>query len=259
VSEIDGGLSSTVLKLTTTVGHFAYRAPSSLQATGGNAATDLAIARVAGRLGLGPEIVFSTQGGNETIGKWLDGEQTTSRDFQKMPDLISQAIKVLDRLHAASVHVDRFSVTALIDKYADNSDLRSAGIRAIDVARLRRRSKRLEQTIAVAAVCHNDPMPKNWLRSCRRLWLLDYEFGGIFDPAWDLATLANESGCCDAVLAGLHSQHPRRDNSQRVRAWMPIVDGLWALYAVKMSTQPQLRREVLLRVARKRWCRYSAS
>ena len=261
-SKVDGGLSNNVLILKTTCGQFAYRTTSLLHITGGNSSSDRAIASIAGNLGLGPEIVFSSEDGCETISKWIDGAPPTRRDFHENPRLIAQAIRILDCLHATLVDIDRFSVTALIDRYLTDLDLRPCEIRIADVERLRWRARRLQETIENSAVCHNDPMPKNWLWNGERLWLLDFEFAGIFDPTWDLATIANECGQPDSLLACLCSEEPSRQSMlHRVRAWIPIVDGLWALYAAKMSMNSMDvgRRETLLRVARERWSRYSVS
>lgn len=38
--------------------------------------------------------------------------------------------------------------------------------------------------------CHNDPVPANFLDDGHRLWLIDWEFGGMNDPFFDLATLS---------------------------------------------------------------------
>lgn len=49
-----------------------------------------------------------------------------------------------------------------------------------------------EQSIE-SVPCHNDPLCENWIRGETALYLIDWEYGGMNDPVWDLADLSLEA------------------------------------------------------------------
>lgn len=51
---------------------------------------------------------------------------------------------------------------------------------------------KLEKLNSEFSKCHNDLVPQNWIISKDRLYLLDWEYSAINDPAFDLASLISE-------------------------------------------------------------------
>lgn len=49
--------------------------------------------------------------------------------------------------------------------------------------------------------CHNDLVPENWLITDTHLYLLDWEYAGYHDRAWDLASYISESGLSDEAVS----------------------------------------------------------
>lgn len=52
--------------------------------------------------------------------------------------------------------------------------------------------ERLSELGIESCPCHNDLVPENWIIQGERLYLLDWEYAGYNDPAWDLASYMSE-------------------------------------------------------------------
>ena len=150
---------------------------------------------------------------------------------------------LLHRLHALPLCGYRFSPAELIERYRD---LLGASLPP-GIAHLSQACQQISlalETDAPLRLCHNDCVAKNWIRTgSGALRLIDCEFAGDNDPAFDLATLS-----LDVDLGPL---------PPRVAAYRPIVDCLWLLYclvlaAVDPEQQEAARRQAAGRLQRLR-------
>ena len=87
--------------------------------------------------------------------------------------------------------------------------------------------------------CHCDPTGANLLNPGERVWLVDWEYSGMNDPAWDLAYLSVEADF-DAALDGelltaYFGRLPGAAQTGRVevyKALCELLSALWALIQV---------------------------
>jgi thiamine kinase-like enzyme len=91
-------------------------------------------------------------------------------------------------------------------------------------------------SVGELALCHNDPWPGNVVMVDRAAVLVDWEYSGMNDPAWDLADFTVEAdldrGDEDLLLrtyAGATSVESWRE---RVTMWKPVVDLMWSVWSV---------------------------
>lgn len=82
--------------------------------------------------------------------------------------------------------------------------------------------------------CHNDTTPGNFLLSNNKILLIDFEYSGNNDPAWDLACLAMEADFEDWQDEILLNAYPTTDDTfrERYHLYKPVVEywvGLWCL------------------------------
>jgi thiamine kinase-like enzyme len=83
--------------------------------------------------------------------------------------------------------------------------------------------------------CHNDTWPPNFIDDGSVLHLLDWEYSGMNDPAWDLADLSVEAGLDEAAEAHLLATYGTGHDPglpARVAALKPVTDLLWGLWAL---------------------------
>jgi thiamine kinase-like enzyme len=102
---------------------------------------------------------------------------------------------------------------------------------------------------------HGDPSPGNCLMSCDQLWLIDWEFSGMSDPAWDLAYAvlehemsADEEQVFLQAYAATGAAVPEADRLCVMKAKCDAVSALWALEQVAAGRD----EDVFLPFARQR-------
>jgi thiamine kinase-like enzyme len=82
--------------------------------------------------------------------------------------------------------------------------------------------------------CHNDLLAENYLHDGARLWLVDWEYSGNNDPAFELGNTAQELGYDDAQVEELCAAYfgeATRARLARMRLQMIMSDVGWTLWA----------------------------
>ena len=72
--------------------------------------------------------------------------------------------------------------------------------------------------------CHNDLLAENYLDDGARLWIVDYEYSGNGDPAFELGNTCQELGCDDAQVARAVRRLLRRGHPRPARPDAPADD-----------------------------------
>jgi len=98
---------------------------------------------------------------------------------------VTEAASLLRRLHEGPPISGRFDSFRVAETYAEIGD----PPRAFDDAK--KVADRIEARRGSYArvACHNDLLPANFVNG-ERLWLVDWEYAGMGDPAFDLANFA---------------------------------------------------------------------
>lgn len=97
----------------------------------------------------------------------------------------------------------------------------------------------LEQNIKskILCPCHNDTVPENFLLdNTGRYYLIDWEYSGMNDPAWDVAAYIIESRLNeDAIHTLIESYYldgATNDDLMRIKCYMMAQDLLWSTWAL---------------------------
>ncbi|MEL7281628.1 MAG: choline kinase family protein [Pseudomonadota bacterium] len=154
---------------------------------------ELCLSRTAHRIGLAPGVVHSEPG--VLVLDYVDAEPLEGQDLHD-PETLSAVISLLKTLHtdgtaALTGSVLSFWVFHILRSYARFLlDHGSAHIAALpdlleDAARLENRVGPVSLVLT-----HNDLLPANILRGEDRFWLIDWEYGGLGSPLFDLGGLA---------------------------------------------------------------------
>jgi thiamine kinase-like enzyme len=83
--------------------------------------------------------------------------------------------------------------------------------------------------------CHNDLLAANFLDDGQEVRIIDYEYSGLNEPAFELGNLAQESGLADAALVELVEDYYQRADARllaRARTWRAISGYGWTLWGV---------------------------
>lgn len=197
----------------------------------------------------------------EVLAGWPDGVLVTARvpgrAFPSGCDLGVRELRLAARL-LAGVHESRMALAgkcdpvARLDRYLGVLDaaVPPKWPGRATMAELRRLVEPLHLVTSAAIIgqgveavpCHGDPWPGNIVGwdpdlPLTKLLLIDWEFSGMGDPAWDLANFIVESslncGQREAFLDAYGSQRadPRCD-ATRIEAQLAACDALWAAWAL---------------------------
>jgi thiamine kinase-like enzyme len=158
--------------------------------------------RMAAELGIGPEVVAFVEPEGYLVTRFVDGEvgRVTA----------DEAAPLLRRLHDARPIPGRFDAFRVVESYAGIA--RAAGVAIPDAfAAAREIADRIERRLGKRplAPCHNDLLAANFIHAGERLWIVDWEYAGMGDPAFDLANFAVSHGLDadgDRLLLGAYGR-----------------------------------------------------
>ena len=182
IERLGGGITNRNFKLTAGGESFVLR-------IGGNDTDRLGIIRTtehaaslnAAALGIGPEVVDFLEPEGFLVTRFIEGEPGN-------PDH-AEAMALLARLHEGPPIPGRFDSFRVVEAYAE-INTPSAYAWAHELA------QRIEARLGPRplAACHNDLLPANFIHDGTRLWLVDWEYAGMGDPAFDHANFAVSNG-----------------------------------------------------------------
>jgi thiamine kinase-like enzyme len=159
---------------------------------------EIAASRLAMHIGIGPKVLHAEADTGLLVCEFVRGARTPPPG-EPIADvtLVSRMGGALRSLHRCGAALPgRYDVFAVIRKYAALliSMSRSPPIWPPEVAaRLAETRVWLAQAARPIAPCHNDPVPQNFLDLGNRAMLIDWEYAGMNDPAFDLAYLSLEA------------------------------------------------------------------
>lgn len=152
------------------------------------------VIRTAAAAGIGPALIAADPGQGRLLTEWLPGRAWQAADFRDAARL-HQVGLLLRRLHATPLAGPRLDLQAAIDRYAGaTSAVPATTVPALaPLADATRAALRACHPLPPAAgcFCHNDPTPGNFIVGAgHSLHLIDWEYAGLGDPAFDLAGVA---------------------------------------------------------------------
>jgi thiamine kinase-like enzyme len=252
------GLTNLVYKVETPAGAFVLRMPAATAGDLIDRSAEAANARAAARLGVAPEVVHAEPKG-AMLTRYVDGIAMSPAAFRGRDGAIDRAAEALSRLHGSGVaFANEFRLFEAIDRYL--AALAASGHEVPPKAdELRREIGRiraaLESWPVAPAPCHCDPTGLNIIDTGAKALLIDWEFSGMADPAFDLAYLSVEAAFDagqDARLLAAYADG-RRDTALLARFALhkPVVDYLSALWdLVQRSRGARFSADAAKRLAR---------
>jgi thiamine kinase-like enzyme len=187
---------------------------------------------LAAAAGLAPRIVLQGRAPGVLVCEYLEGHDWSPHDFGEATRL-RQLVERLAQLHALPApRLPRFEPLALFEQYlaAATEHDRDLGLQMR--ARLDGDAALL-QAGAGACIVHGDLVHTN-LRSGAELWLLDWEYAQVADPAWDIGCVLAYYPAAAAHLPLLLAASGLRDALERVRAAVRLHAALgWAWHRAR--------------------------
>jgi thiamine kinase-like enzyme len=197
VADLPGGLTNRNVRVTTSTGDYVVRLThGDVGLLGIDRDAEHANSRIAAEAGVGAGVVDYRPDLGALVIAFLPGVALTNRTIGQ-PGVLARAALAMRRLHGASRFVNDFDMFARQAGYL--ALLREHGFSlpeeydafAPQWDRVRRAlGARPPSTVP----CNNDLLAGNFIDDGERVWLIDYEYSGNNDPAFELGNTATE---CD--------------------------------------------------------------
>lgn len=193
-------------------------------------------ARVAAALGIGPAVLHHFPDSGATVVEFLHGQPMTNARLGAagMPTRIAATLRLL---HGGPRFLRDFDMLGLAERYRTVTEERGFPVPASYRAR-REAIQRIGGALAVCPLpvrpCHNDLLADNYIEQDGRLRLVDWEYSGNGDPAFELGNTCRELDYGDDQLRELCQAYFGTAPAPlvaRVKLHMIVSDIGWALWA----------------------------
>lgn len=188
-------------------------------------------ASLAADLGMAPPVVHARDG--VLVQRFMDGETLRQGDTLP-PARLDRIVDVLRRIHEGRLP-------------ADTPDVNPAAWSRTYLARLApgtlpsAQRTRIEAILSAApagerrGLIHTDLIPENFIDDGSRMWLIDWEYAGLGDPATDLANLAMNFNLDDAALARAVAHYGGADRAtvEGLKDAVVVREALWCLIQIQ--------------------------
>jgi aminoglycoside phosphotransferase (APT) family kinase protein len=199
---------------------------------------ELHSARVAAALGIGPAVLHHFPDCDATVVEFLHGRPMTN-DRLREPGMPVRIAATLRLLHGGPRFLRDFDMLRLAEGYRGVAESRGFPMPPGYAAR-RAAIERIRAVLAIRPLpgvpCHNDLLADNYIEQPDgRLRLVDWEYSGNGDPAFELGNTCRELDYDDARLEELcraYFGETPEPLTARVRLHMIVSDVGWALWAV---------------------------
>jgi thiamine kinase-like enzyme len=150
-----------------------------------------ACAKAAQAAGIGPEVMAYFPDHGAVVTRFVTGRVL---DFEAVqtPAVLRRVVASMRRYHECSNGAGEFSVFETVRRYYAQARKRKVPFPRNVVSALETLA-RIEEEAGVhehVCPCHNDLLPGNLVDDGRRVWILDWEYGGAGDLFFDLGNLA---------------------------------------------------------------------
>lgn len=197
-------------------------------------------------LGINPELLyFNAETGLKITRKVIDATTLTS-ELAKQEEIMKEVVEIFKKLHYSEVPMkNRFRLFTLMDNYEKLARGANAtffvGFNDVkrDVLALKAHydSMKIEES-----PCHIDPACGNFIKDrAGRVYLIDWEYSGMFDSLWDLAGYSMESGFSASEEELFLKIYFQRDvtklEAERILMHKIFQDYLWSLWTLFKETK----------------------
>jgi thiamine kinase-like enzyme len=200
--------------------------------------------RRAAESGAAPEVLRYLPEHHALIVAWIEGRTLTAADLRE-PSMLARVAAVCRTLHAGPRFAGDFDMFAVQRRYL--GIVQERGFRLPDrYLELMPQADRIAAALAVrkgpTVPCNNDLLAANFIDDGDRLWVIDYEYGGNGDPAFELGNIWQESDLSLdhlATLVDAYTGRHLRHQVARAHLYGVMARYGWTLWAsIQASVSP---------------------
>ena len=192
--------------------------------------------RAAASVGIGPEVIHVLPELGVVVLGFIPG-RTMSNESMSRPEMPARVAQALGTVHGGPRFLRDFDMFRLTEHYLAVVDERAIpvpdGYREL-VVEVPHLERALGRRPLPTVPCHNDLLAENYLDDGQRLHIVDYEYSGNNDPAFELGNTCQELGWDEGRVAALCAAYFGRASAPllaRLRLDMIMSDVGWTLWA----------------------------
>jgi thiamine kinase-like enzyme len=236
------GLTNHVFKVELESGVFCLRIPGEATEAIIDRRAEEKNARAAATAGITPEIIHFAEDGT-MLTRFVDGALATPDHILRSTSALERVASALRELHERTADfASGFRVFKIMESYVAVLEDGGAAF-PVGGRDALERAEAVRAALAAHPValrpCHCDPTGRNLIDTGARVWLVDWEYSAMNEPAWDLATFSIESGLGDqtdrALLSAYFGRPPDPSETARVAVMKVPCELMAALWAMIQS------------------------
>ena len=231
-----GGLTNRVYAL----GDYVLRIPGKGTEEYINRSHEVVMAKEAAAAGVSPQVIHADAKSGIMVTRRVLGSTMSPERFKTAEKSVARAGQVLAKLHSAGRRFpSRFELFAVMEDYyrilTTKNFVLPAGYReAMREAENIRDA--LVKSPAPLVASHCDPLCENFLDDGSRMWIVDWEYGGMNDPMWDLGDLSVEGAFTpqqdEELIHAYFGGAASASDFGRLVIYKAMCDLLWALWGL---------------------------
>ncbi len=145
----------------------------------------------AAAIGIAPPVAATLDEPQAIVTVFVDGEGMEPADLRE-PETMTEVARSLRAIHELGEPLPtRFDSFRVVETYAGTAVERGAELPEAYAEALRRAGE-IERTLSGTehdpVPCHNDLLAANFIRGAAQIWIVDWEYAGMGDRYFDLAT-----------------------------------------------------------------------
>jgi thiamine kinase-like enzyme len=199
----------------------------------------------AARAGFTPAALYFNQFTGVKVSTFLQDANVLSPLSASLPENYLQVARLLRYFHDAPIRFSNtfngFAMSRVYERVARSRfEPFYAGFKDMQI-RIRSLEGIMKSIAVPLQACHNDLVPENILIIDGRIQLIDWEYSGMNDPAWDVASFLLESEFSSEAMnsfidAYLSEAADRTEFMFRVRVYQVLQDYLWSLWSLMYTS-----------------------
>lgn len=153
----------------------------------------------ANKIGVDAELIYFNEKTGVKISKFIENAETLTPEAAKKQSSMEMVVDIFRKLHTTKLQMNNsFDIYNKIEKY-EQLLIKVNGNNYEDYYEVKEKVKYLKTITDELDIkltpCHNDTVAENFIKSGdEKMYLIDWEYGGMNDPMWDLAGYCLENG-----------------------------------------------------------------
>ena len=192
---LGGGITNHNYKVTIDGEIFMVRIPGEGSDLFIDRENELGCSVQAGKTGVSPEVVYHIDEENVSVFRFISGKTLTTEQIAGSDRLIGRIVRAVRTVHREALFPSTFNpfetvrrYMGFVEKYEvplpEDMDWMIGVGDEIECAMKRNKPEDV--------ACHNDYLSENFMDDGKKIWIIDWEYGGMGDPYFDLGDFAVE-------------------------------------------------------------------